>query len=73
VEEIFQAAQPKAPAGRRSAAAKQLAVLELKRATAIGIRMSRLGCSHLYNRRAFIPSCHKCNALAQRPACCTSQ
>lgn len=50
IEEQFQASQSRAigggsPAGK---AAQKLAVLDLKRATAIGIRMSRLRCAHLH-------------------------
>ena len=42
VEELFQAAQAKG-LNSKAAAGKNLAVLDLKRATAIGVRMSRLG------------------------------
>lgn len=44
VEELFQAMQLRKAPVAKAAAVKQLAVLELKRATAIGIRMAGLKC-----------------------------
>jgi hypothetical protein len=51
VEELFQAKQLKKAAPKK-AAAKRLAVLELKRATAIGIRMAGLKCASLEDSSA---------------------
>ena len=43
MEELFQAAQAR-KAVEKKAATKQLAILDVKRATGIGIRMSGLRC-----------------------------
>jgi len=50
LEALFHAPQRRprsggAPAAAPAPAGRQLAVLDLKRATAIGIRMSRMGCA----------------------------
>ena len=63
VEELFQASRVQTSAMQKAskAPAKQLAVLDLKRATAIGIRMSRLR----YNPLLFEPACLQAPAQPQ--------